>query len=334
MPSSTSDSSSRIPHSPHTISLITTAILFFAICAAANTFFKSQGFPLNVADNKLFWSTKREHIYKKNTLVILGSSRAQMGIDPEILKQNFHNHNVVNLAIAATTPYAILEHLSNDINFNGTILLETTAPNLIPQYDTPPSTSFADYYNTQYPEMTPSQIVDSKISSYLQTQFTFLSSDITPKTVIASRGFLIRKGGMLYSRHRPCSFPKIKNARLSQNQFAKIKPIDNQKFCQKLKTNLNKIHKKLKDNGAKIILVRMPSTHTSWQNENAKAPKANYWDNISTLTKIPTIHFQDYPQLTHFKCPDGSHLDAKDAPIFTEALSKIIKEKFSNTQDQ
>jgi len=37
------------------------------------------------------------------------------------------------------------------------------------------------------------------------------------------------------------------------------------------------------------------------------------------------IHFEDFPDLRTFECPDMSHIDAQDAGPFTEALLRHIK---------
>ena len=56
-------------------------------------------------------------------------------------------------------------------------------------------------------------------------------------------------------------------------------------------------------------------------------PKSQYWDRIADLTGALTIHFQDYRSLSHFECPDLTHLDATDAQDFTKSLVGILKER-------
>ena len=41
----------------------------------------------------------------------------------------------------------------------------------------------------------------------------------------------------------------------------------------------------------------------------------------------PAIHFEDYPGLSGYDCPDGSHLDVRDARKFTRALVRILRVK-------
>ena len=52
-----------------------------------------------------------------------------------------------------------------------------------------------------------------------------------------------------------------------------------------------------------------------------------YWDRLLRDTHTPGIHFQDYPALAHFQCPEWSHLTPRDAAAFTQALVPIIEQK-------
>ena len=79
-------------------------------------------------------------------------------------------------------------------------------------------------------------------------------------------------------------------------------------------------------------MVRMPSTGGVWKIEDNFMPKTKYWDRIEPLTRIKTIHFLDYPQLSKYSCPDLSHLDEIDAPEFTRSLSVIIKQKLEENE--
>ena len=53
-----------------------------------------------------------------------------------------------------------------------------------------------------------------------------------------------------------------------------------------------------------------------------------YWDQLLAYTGCPGIHFEDYPETAHFKCPEWSHLAPQDAIAYTKNFIKIlVKEK-------
>ncbi len=73
-----------------------------------------------------------------------------------------------------------------------------------------------------------------------------------------------------------------------------------------------------------MIFIRFPSTGMVRQLENQTWPREKYWDNLVANTRAGAIHFEDYPSLSEFDCPDGSHLDMRDAKIFTRSLAEIL----------
>ena len=59
--------------------------------------------------------------------------------------------------------------------------------------------------------------------------------------------------------------------------------------------------------------------------EKTLYPKAEFWDEFAHAINAPAIHFEDVPSLRGFSCPDESHMDRRDAPLFTRALAEEMK---------
>jgi hypothetical protein len=70
----------------------------------------------------------------------------------------------------------------------------------------------------------------------------------------------------------------------------------------------------------------MPESGSDLQDSNQRYPRQLYWDEIVKHCAAPAIHFEDYPELSKFECPDGGHLDYRDALEFTKNLAGVIKE--------
>jgi hypothetical protein len=68
----------------------------------------------------------------------------------------------------------------------------------------------------------------------------------------------------------------------------------------------------------------MPTCGKHWEFDQNRYPKDKYWDKIQPITGASVIHFLDVPSLSNFDCPDTSHLDARDAPVFTQRLADEI----------
>jgi hypothetical protein len=73
-----------------------------------------------------------------------------------------------------------------------------------------------------------------------------------------------------------------------------------------------------------VIFVRFPTSGVLWELEEQRYPRKDYWDVFAAESRAATVHFKDYPALARFQCPDGSHLDYRDAVPFTKALAEIL----------
>ena len=79
--------------------------------------------------------------------------------------------------------------------------------------------------------------------------------------------------------------------------------------------------------GGRVAFVAYPTIGESWEFEENAYPKAQYWDIFAMQTFATTIHFKDYDELACFDCPDTSHLDYRDAILFTRSLLKVLAER-------
>ena len=71
-----------------------------------------------------------------------------------------------------------------------------------------------------------------------------------------------------------------------------------------------------------VLFVRMPSTGAVGQAEETRYPRSKYWDALARNTKALTVHWMDYPELSGFRCVEGSHLKHGDNARFTRELAK------------
>jgi len=82
--------------------------------------------------------------------------------------------------------------------------------------------------------------------------------------------------------------------------------------------------KMVSKNGA-VIYLRLPESGEHWDLSAEIYPKEIYWDEFAKRCGAESIHFVDYPELSKFECPEGSHLDYEDAKEFTKNLAGIVK---------
>lgn len=79
--------------------------------------------------------------------------------------------------------------------------------------------------------------------------------------------------------------------------------------------------------GGKVVFVRFPSDGGFLNFESQYYPRVRFWDRLVSESGCQGIHFQDYPELKHFLCPEWSHLAEADAIQFTERFLNILNRK-------
>ena len=81
---------------------------------------------------------------------------------------------------------------------------------------------------------------------------------------------------------------------------------------------------KIRSRGGQVLFVRPPSSNGYREAELIHYPRQEYWDRLLAYTNTAGIHFEDYPEIAHFVCPEWSHLSPTDAGVFTENLIRIL----------
>lgn len=348
MHSSTSNSDTRKPTGEYIRFWMGIISLTTVFLVGSEYFWTGRGFLPSVVDSQVFWSEYRNHIYttdKKKKLVIVGTSRAQLGIDPEILAREFVNHDVIHLAIDGALPYEVIKNLCEDPHFDGTILADVTVPFLCAtdSAETVTERIYLSYYTHNFQSAAAyEKRLNTYLGALLQSQFTIFSPALSFKAILYSRfqpEWLYFH--MLFNRFRPAHYldrltpqqlAKHRQERIERITQTPSKQISFAKFEDIAKNKLRTFNQEITSRGGQIFFIRMPTTGKHWQVDQELAPKHIFWDRLEELTGIPSIHFQDNPELSKFDCPDTSHLDARDVPEFTRALGKIIQIQHSASQ--
>ena len=84
------------------------------------------------------------------------------------------------------------------------------------------------------------------------------------------------------------------------------------------------IARRLNRKGCRVVFVRPPESGAKLRWEDELHPRATHWDQFAKLVESDgrnvVLHFRDVPGMSNLACPDGLHLDQRDAPAFTAAL--------------
>lgn len=347
MPLSISNSNSRIPEAPYKRLWLWTLIIMLIAVVGSEFFWRRRNFLPTVVDTKMFWGIKREQVYNdkngKKKIVILGASRAQVGLVPEIFEEEFPSYDVVHLALEGTTPFWILKDLAEDPQFNGIIICGMTVNWLLPT-DHEESKPWVDYYHANFGKLSNlDKKLNASFQAWLQSKLVIFSPRLTLQSLLKTR-FSPRPlyGYMRLDRYRLVNYSRMNLEELREHKEWRInnaakafKNVPNNAillFEKVVKKDLAKFHALMRDKGGKIILVRMPTSDEHWEYSQEAFPKETFWDRITKWSEMSTIHFYDFEGLSGFECPDASHLDATDAPEFTRNMIAVMKQIMESEQ--
>jgi hypothetical protein len=315
-------------------------------------YLRSKGLHVDYDEGDALWANKRAMVYEPadKATVFIGASRNKYDIDIDTW-QNSTGDKVVQLAIAGTSPLPVLDDLANDKNFKGKLIIDVTEDAIFtnaPENLAEPS-SHVDYYKNR----TPAQRFSFWVNYMLESHFVFLNKNHFSLNALFDQLPVKKRVGVFALPFRfPLEFHKITFGRqaIMTPKFLKDSTLINQvtgnwNFFMKTKKELPPTGKKLdslftslksncdkiKARGGQIIFVRTPSSGPGRITEKIEFPREKYWDRLLFFTKCEGIHFEDYPAIAHFECPEWSHLSQPQAIVFTKKLIEILQKEKSWT---
>lgn len=309
------------------------SLMAVVICLGSwECFWRLQGFQPAVQDDWGTWAkVRRQAVRKGNQAIILvGASRIQAGLHPDILEKVTGKRPLI-LAIDGSSPVPVLENLAEDDRITGTIICSFT-----PMFLGEDSDDFgrSKRWIRKYNQQKWSSRIETQLSILLEQTFVFRYSGLQPgqllKNIRVKRWPSPFYAPMRPDRYRAMDFSiadldRILLGRIEREmEFQKKSaPLSPEKFMEKV-IRIDGFIQKIEKRGGKVIFIRFPSTGKVRQLEQQTWPRKKYWDIMAANIRSKAIHFEDYPSLSKFDCPDGSHLDVRDATFFTWSLAEIL----------
>ena len=309
------------------------SLIAIVLCLGSwEAFWRIRGFQPTVQDDWGIWAkVRRQAVREGNQAIILvGASRIQAGLHPDTFEQVTGKRPLV-LAIDGSSPVPVLENLAEDDRISGTVICSFT-----PMFLGEDSDDFgrSKRWIRKYNEQKWSSRIETALSILVEQTFVFRYTGLQPGQLLENirekqwpRPFY---APMRPDRYRAMDFSiadldRILRGRIEREmEFQdKSEPLPPEKFMEKV-VRIDKFIQKIERRGGKVIFIRFPSTGMVRQLEQQAWPREKYWDVLAANTRAEAIHFEDYPSLSKFDCPDGSHLDVRDAAIFTRALAEIL----------
>ena len=326
---------------------VLTLILVIASIGSWEFYLRNKGTAIYYDDDEALWSDKRAMVYvpQDKATVFIGSSRNKFDLDINTWR-SITGENAIQLAFEGASPLPVLENLANDADFKGKLMIDVTEGLFFGLSRGPRGgrvTAALDYYKKR----TPAQRASFQINHVLESQFVFLDKDWFSLNSLIEKAKVPPRYGVYGGPNFPMDFNRVTFDRQCQmtSRFVADTNLQNQvkaiwaygasmphqpltliqldSIITTVKINVDKI----KARGGQIIFVRTPSSGPYLAGERIGFPREKYWDKLLEATRCPGIHFEDYPPIAHFQCPELSHLKPTDAIVYTKNLIQILEQK-------
>jgi hypothetical protein len=308
---------------------------------------RNKGFDKSFDDNEPLWSDKRAMVYEPagKATVFIGSSRIKFDLDIPTWEAITGDY-AIQLACVGSSPLGVLQNLADDKKFSGKLVIDVTE---VLFFSLSPNNSETPEKNIRYyKDQTPAQWTSFQLNHVLESQLAFLDKDRLSLNAHLAMLRIPNRKGVFEMPIFPPDFGRVKYNRqeymterfvqdtAQQNKvrgiwdffrsLSKDPPVWGRKLDSIFAVVKNAVDKITK-RGGQVIFVRTPSSGPFLMGEKMSYPRERYWDPLLTITNCAGIHFEDYPAIAHFECPEFSHLKQADAIVFTKEFFRILKEK-------
>ncbi len=300
---------------------------------AQEAVWRARGYQPRLTDDIAVWVEVRHSIDQgdREAVVLIGASRIQLACDLDAFAEVFGCRKPAQLAIDGKSPLLVLEDLARDRLFVGRVVCSIT-----------PAMFFTDGFSRHgasaariRAHATRTAIAGAELwlRQLGQESLTIMRPECSTRGlargVLAGRWFNVQYLTMRPDRWKMADYAAIdlqkaravRQGRTREGLLtARLANMDG------LLRRVSSAVRAIRNRGGQVVFVRFPSSGTVLELEEQAFPRARYWDVFAAGIPAPAIHFLDYPALAGFECPEGSHLDYRDATPFTKALARILKD--------
>ena len=323
-----------------------TIFLTLIIIVLVEFFWRKAGHTANVIDDKALWSLERSKINFKNpkTVLLLGSSHIQVGFSLNTFNSICPDYQIFQLAIAAGgSPVAVLNDLAVNTDYKGIIICGMLTEDFFKK-NWGSQQNYVEYF---YKTFNLNDEINRQISTFFQEKLAIMNPNLNLYNILEN--LIINDSlptpqyyTMDSRRNYYNDFTKYnqnrKNFRLFMLNFLESRNImqletknnfsistydepwvvplnieDQWLYEAKAVLSLAEI---INNRGGKVVFVHFPVSKQML----AEYPKKKFWDRLKKNSSVEIIHFTDVKSLNRYQCPDGAHLDYRDARRFTKSL--------------
>ena len=312
---------------------VVAAVAFAGALLAVEDHWRAAGFEPTVTDGPALWGHHRQAADRLSPdgVALVGSSRMQVGFHPATFRRMFPGREVVNVSMSGNMPGGVLEDLANDPDFRGTVVCDLVAGHLYPE-----QFEAGRELAAQGRAAGPGGRWSAYFAALAQSRLACLQPNVGWRVVLDKwldgREPSVSYRRVLADRSRPTDYAslpektrnRVRRSRVKKT-LSKTHALRDFKEWRKHAVALGELVAKIRGRGGDVAFVRFPTTAEHWDSTAVSYPREQFWDRLRRYTGARTVHFRDLPETRDLTCPDTSHLDAADTPVFTEAVLTELK---------
>lgn len=345
-----------VPRGHWAASALIAAFITLAVTVAWEVQVRAMGYEPSLNETSDLWARTRSRVGDADVkTVIVGSSRAQFDIDLGTWATYFGEPKPVQLAMPGTSPVELLESVVASKSLPSTVVLGVT-----PMLWFVPEGMPVDQAKSavgRYDQWSPSQRMGLVLGEVLQRCLAFLNPEDLDLAALLDRVEMPDRAAA--SANQPPLLPPYFAGADEYRQARMWKKCDfgtplaqeiqrrwirlftppppppgvtpdqfREMFAGFVEGQLGRVAAavgSLQERGVRVVFVRFPSTGRVREMETQFSPRPGFYDRLLAVTGAPGIHFEDYPELASFDCPEWSHLTREDAVRFTERLMPLVE---------
>ncbi|HEX5122735.1 MAG TPA: hypothetical protein VFV97_05755 [Rhodanobacteraceae bacterium] len=316
-----------------------------------------RGFRPTATDSEWSWIVQRERASQlgNRALILVGASRVLLDVDLDVLRRAT-GLEPVQLAIDGSSFVPVLDDLAADPSITGTVLVgyqdnviastdgESAAAGFIAAWQRHARAHGIPTFSSMESALT--DRVHGWLRSYADgaRPITSLVSRIvaphpTPQYLITmpDRSWLadyskVDMPGFYYGRVQRTlgetvpAKPGMTWADLDAEIRRRIDamPPADASLVDERSQRIAAMVRKIEARGGHVDVAAFPTDGLVRAIDEKRYPRATFLDRFAGIVGTKTISPADVPALAAFKCPDGSHIDYRDRPAFTAALTDAL----------
>jgi len=288
----------------------------------------------SVTDDARLFALARARANDEGAVVVLGKSRAQLALDPDVWRSALPDRPLVMLARHGESAWAVLDDLARDEGFSGTVLFSFTEEDLtrgareqaraIVDESARASSVFARgetalraVVESQLAIANPQLSLPNLVESFASTgarptpHFTVTRADRTQAADFS------RTDAAALRAH-------YERVRADADRRLGGRPVDDVRWLVEAREVLPVVER-LTARGARVVFVKFLHCDEADRASERWFPRASFFDVIAREAGVPALHYRDLEGWSAFSCPDSNHLDERDAPAFTARFVEALR---------